>query len=131
MKLPRREFLPLAAAALIARPTASAERRMFDSHFHIIDPRFPLVPNQGYTPPAFPLTEYLEQAKLLGVIAGAVVSGSFQANDQIYMIDTLGRLGAGCWQRAVTQSAAGTLSFMSMPHPWRRTLIACRSCRKL
>ena len=103
MKVPRREFLPLAAAALIARPTAAAERRLFDSHFHIIDPRFPLVPNQGYTPPAFPLAEYLEQAKLLGVIAGAVVSGSFQANDQTYMIDTLGKLGAG-WV-GVTQIA--------------------------
>jgi predicted TIM-barrel fold metal-dependent hydrolase len=103
VKLPRREFLPLAAAALIARPTAAAERRLFDSHFHIIDPRFPLVPNQGYTPPAFPLAEYLEQAKLLGVIAGAVVSGSFQANDQTYMIDTLGKLGAG-WV-GVTQIA--------------------------
>jgi predicted TIM-barrel fold metal-dependent hydrolase len=37
------------------------------------------------------------------VIAGAVVSGSFQANDQTYMIDTLGKLGAG-WV-GVTQIA--------------------------
>jgi predicted TIM-barrel fold metal-dependent hydrolase len=93
VKLSRREFLPLAAAALIVRPAAAQQRRLFDSHFHIIDPRFPLVANQGYTPPAFPLTEYLAQAKPLGVTAGAVVSGSFQANDQTYIVDTLGKLG--------------------------------------
>lgn len=104
MNLSRREFLPLAAAAaLIAPPAAAAGRRLFDSHFHIIDPRFPLVPNQGYTPPAFPLAEYLAQAKPLGVVAGAVVSGSFQATDQTYLIDTLGKLGAG-WV-GVTQIA--------------------------
>jgi hypothetical protein len=28
------------------------ERRLFDSHCHIIDHRFPIVANQGYTPPA-------------------------------------------------------------------------------
>jgi predicted TIM-barrel fold metal-dependent hydrolase len=105
VNLSRREFLPFAAAAaLIARPAAAAGRRLFDSHFHIIDPRFPLVPNQGYTPPAFPLAEYLAQAKPLGVVAGAVVSGSFQATDQTYLIDALGKLGAG-WV-GVTQIAS-------------------------
>ena len=27
--------------------------KIFDSHFHIIDRRFPLVPNQGYLPDNF------------------------------------------------------------------------------
>jgi predicted TIM-barrel fold metal-dependent hydrolase len=45
----------------------------------------------------------LAQAKPLGVIGGAVVSGSFQANDQTYMIDALGKLGTG-WV-GVTQIA--------------------------
>jgi predicted TIM-barrel fold metal-dependent hydrolase len=96
MTLNRREFLAgSAAVALSARPGAAQTRRLFDSHCHIIDHRFPIVPNQGYTPPHFPLDDYLAQAKPLGVIAGAVVSGSFQANDQTYMIDTLGKLGPG------------------------------------
>lgn len=68
---------------------------MFDSHFHVIDPRFPLVPNQGYTPPPFTLDDYLEKARPLGVKGGALVSGSFQAYDQSYLIDTLGQLGPG------------------------------------
>ena len=73
----------------------ATRRRLFDSHCHIIDHRFPIVPNQGYTPPNFTLADYLAQAKPLGVVAGAVVSGSFQANDQTYLIDTLPKLGAG------------------------------------
>jgi len=68
---------------------------VFDSHFHVIDPRFPLVENQGYTPPPFTLDDYLEKARPLGVKGGALVSGSFQAYDQTYLIDTLGRLGPG------------------------------------
>jgi predicted TIM-barrel fold metal-dependent hydrolase len=70
-------------------------RRLFDSHCHIIDRRFPIVANQGYTPPEFLLDDYLAQAKPLGVAGGAVVSGSFQADDQTYLLDLLPRLGAG------------------------------------
>lgn len=72
-----------------------SQRRLFDSHCHIINHRFPIVANQGYLPPAFPLEAYLAQATPLGVRAGAIVSGSFQANDQSYLMDVLPRLGAG------------------------------------
>jgi predicted TIM-barrel fold metal-dependent hydrolase len=37
----------------------------------------------------------LAQARPLGVVAGAVVSGSFQANDQTYLMDVLPKLGTG------------------------------------
>jgi len=70
-------------------------RRLFDSHCHIIDHRFPIVANQGYTPPEFLLADYLAKSKPLGVAGGAVVSGSFQANDQTYLMDVLPRLGPG------------------------------------
>ena len=84
-----------AAGTAIDRVQAQPQRKLFDSHCHIIDHRFPIVPNQGYTPPNFPLEDYLAQVKPLGVVAGAVVSGSFQANDQTYLIDTLPKLGTG------------------------------------
>jgi predicted TIM-barrel fold metal-dependent hydrolase len=77
------------------RVHGQAGRQLFDSHCHIIDHRFPIVANQGYSPPNFPLDEYLAETKPLGVVAGAVVSGSFQANDQTYLMDILPRLGAG------------------------------------
>lgn len=95
MPLTRRALLaaPLAPAALATPAAAQPPRRLFDSHCHIIDHRFPVVANQGYTPPHFPLDAYLAQARPLGVTAGAVVSGSFQANDQTYLADVLPRLG--------------------------------------
>lgn len=68
---------------------------IFDAHCHIIDPRFPLIPNQGYLPPAFDVAAYQAQAVPLGITGGAVVSGSFQGFDQSYLIDALGRLGDG------------------------------------
>ena len=71
------------------------ERRLFDSHCHIIDHRFPIVANQGYTPPEFKLADYLAKATPLGVAGGAVVSGSFQAHDQTYLMDVLPKLGPG------------------------------------
>jgi predicted TIM-barrel fold metal-dependent hydrolase len=68
---------------------------VFDAHFHIVDPRFPLVPNNGYTPDAFTAEDYLAQVAPLGVTGGAVVSGSFQAFDQGYLIAALQTLGSG------------------------------------
>lgn len=67
--------------------------RFFDSHLHIIDPRFPLVPNQGYMPDAFTCNDYLQRTKEFEVLGGAIVSGSFQAFDQSYLIDALKTLG--------------------------------------
>lgn len=66
---------------------------IYDAHLHIIDPRFPLAPNQGYTPDAFTVEDYRAATRPLGVTGGAVVSGSFQAFDQTYLLDALARLG--------------------------------------
>jgi predicted TIM-barrel fold metal-dependent hydrolase len=68
---------------------------IFDAHFHVIDPRFPLVPSQGYLPEPFTVSDYRARAAGLDVVGGAVVSGSFQAYDQTYLIDALRRLGPG------------------------------------
>lgn len=69
--------------------------QLFDSHLHIIDPRFPLVENNGFLPAAFPTQSYLEQLKCFSIepVGGAVVSGSFQAFDQAYLTDALAKLG--------------------------------------
>ena len=66
---------------------------IFDAHLHVIDPRFPLVPNAGYLPGPFAVGDYLARAVPLGVVGGAVVSGSFQAFDTSYLTDALGELG--------------------------------------
>lgn len=78
----------------------SPVRRLFDSHLHIIDPDFPLVENQGFLPEPFRCADYRASVgPLLGigrpVIGGAVVSASFQAFDQSYLIAALQTLGPG------------------------------------
>lgn len=73
-------------------PPAST-RRVFDGHLHIIDPRFLLVPSQGYLPEPFTVEDYLDRTSTLDLVGGAVVSGSFQGFDQSYLLDALERLG--------------------------------------
>ena len=66
---------------------------LFDAHFHIIDYQFPLVTNQSYMPSEFTVAEYLKLAKPLQIVGGAIVSGSFQAFDQTYLVNALQNLG--------------------------------------
>lgn len=68
--------------------------KVFDSHFHIIDKRFPLVPNNGFLPNDFICGDYRERTKTFLSIGGAIVSGSFQAFDQTYLIAALKEFGS-------------------------------------
>ena len=70
-------------------------RQLFDAHCHIIDKAYPLIPNNGYLPDFFSVDDYLARTRELGIVGGAVVSGSFQGFDQTYLIEALKRLGAG------------------------------------
>lgn len=80
--------------------------KLFDSHFHIIDPQHPLTENNGYLPELFTVDDYITRVEGLNVAGGAVVSGSFQAFDQGYLKDALAALGPG--YVGVTQIPAGT-----------------------
>ncbi|WPD23829.1 MAG: amidohydrolase family protein [Candidatus Electrothrix scaldis] len=71
------------------------EFALFDSHFHIIDPLYPLVPNNGYVPEPFTHANYLARLSNYNLIGGAIVSGSFQAFDQGYLLSALESLGSG------------------------------------
>jgi len=75
--------------------TPAARPALFDAHLHVIDPRYPLIPNDGYLPPAFTAEDYRARISALGVTGGAVVSGSFQGFDQTYLLAALADLGAG------------------------------------
>ncbi len=67
--------------------------RVFDSHFHIIDKRFPLIPNQGFIPNEFTVYDYKKRMEQYNLIGGALVSGSFNGFDQGYLISALKELG--------------------------------------
>ena len=88
------------------------ELAVFDAHLHIIDPRFPLTPNQGYVPEPFTVDDYRARTAGMNVIGGAVVAGSFQpkgpvpqhegtgpqhegTGPQQWLADALERLGPG------------------------------------
>jgi predicted TIM-barrel fold metal-dependent hydrolase len=66
---------------------------MFDTHFHIIDMRFPVQENQRFFPPSFPAPEYQQRTQGLGITGGNVVSGSFQGFDTGFMHEALRVLG--------------------------------------
>lgn len=71
---------------------------MFDAHVHIIDLRFPLVENHGYLPEPFTVADYrarIASLKGLSVDGGAVVTASYQGNDQEYLKAALSELGEG------------------------------------
>ena len=72
-----------------------AQHELFDAHFHIIDPRFPLVPNRGYIPDRYTVNDYRERLEAYSLAGGAVVSGSFQAFDQDWLVNALSHLGRG------------------------------------
>jgi predicted TIM-barrel fold metal-dependent hydrolase len=71
------------------------QHELFDAHFHIIDPRFPLVPNRGYLPDRYTVNDYRERLEAYSLAGGAVVSGSFQVFDQDWLVNALSRLGRG------------------------------------
>ncbi|MCO1335960.1 hypothetical protein MO867_16625 [Microbulbifer sp. OS29] len=85
---------------------SSLKPLIFDSHFHIINPIFPLFSNQGYLPPPFTVGDYQRKLSNCHLLGGAVVSGSFQKQDQTYLVDALAKLGRH--YVGVTQLLAGT-----------------------
>ncbi|MGY0502057.1 amidohydrolase family protein [Nocardia sp. FBN12] len=66
---------------------------MFDAHVHIIDPRFPLIENEGYLPEPYVIGDYRKRMGHFDVRGGAVVSASFQGVDQTYLKAALSALG--------------------------------------
>lgn len=77
--------------------------KLFDVHFHIIDPKYPLDRNNGFLPDAYTAPDYLEELKRLHIdpVGGVVVSGSFQGYHQEYFkaaFDALGENYVGITQ---------------------------------
>ncbi len=90
--LPQDKILPL---LIKVRMMKKLNRfKLFDSHFHIIDKKFPLIENQGYLPDNFSTTTYRDRTKDYQVVGGAIVSGSFQGFDQDYLVAALKGLGS-------------------------------------
>ena len=68
--------------------------KIFDAHFHIIDFNYPIIENNGYTPPAFTALDYNHVIEKHNIVGGAITSGSYQAFDQSYLVNSLQQLGS-------------------------------------
>ena len=58
---------------------------LFDSHFHIIDSRYPLTRNNGYLPEEFTHQDYTKRLSTFHLAGGAIISGSFQDFGQSHL----------------------------------------------
>ena len=67
--------------------------QIFDSHFHIIDHRYPLYNNQDFLPANFLVEDYRSAIQPYDLIGGAMVSGSFHGFDHSYIQPVLNTLG--------------------------------------
>lgn len=83
----------LDTAGTVTRSGVRPWTRLIDAHVHIIDPAYPLRPDQGYLPEPFTISSYRARTCGLGVEGGAVVAGSFQGLEQDFMVDALAELG--------------------------------------
>lgn len=91
----RRQFLG-AAMTFVAAPSFTKPldpSPLFDAHFHVVDPRFPLLANEGFVPDPFTVEDYRRRTAKLAVTGGAVVAGSFQGTDRAFLKDALEKLG--------------------------------------
>lgn len=70
-------------------------QEIFDAHCHIIDPKYPLITNQGFRPDYYTVADYQTELEAMDLkaVGGAVVAGSFQGFDQSYFADALSQLG--------------------------------------
>lgn len=70
-------------------------QKIFDSHFHIIDPKYPLQANQGFIPDYYTVKNYIKELNEMSieVTGGAIVSGSFQGYHQDYFSEAISQLG--------------------------------------
>ncbi|MDQ0671020.1 amidohydrolase [Pseudomonas sp. W2I6] len=100
MTIKRRSFLMGSAAALACIPLrdllAAGETSyepVFDAHFHLFDPAYPIDANGGYTPPTFSQADYQRLATPLGICSGVLVGSSFQGYRQDWLCDALTKLG--------------------------------------
>jgi predicted TIM-barrel fold metal-dependent hydrolase len=60
---------------------------LFDAHFHVFDPAYPLTANQGFVLAPFTAAQYRARVAALGVVGGAVVAASPQGVDPAPLLE--------------------------------------------
>lgn len=66
---------------------------LFDAHFHVFDPRYPLPGNEGYMPPDFSVQDYRAATAEFDLRGGVVVAASTHGLDPAPMLAAVADLG--------------------------------------
>jgi len=80
---------------LTAPPRLQAPAGAWDTHIHIIDPRFPLVASPVYQPPVATVRDYRAVQRRLGLSRVLVVQSSTHGTDHACLLDAIAQLGPG------------------------------------
>ena len=64
---------------------------IWDTHAHVIDPRYPFAPSRDYTPEPASLEDYLSMLDRNGIERGVLVQPSFYGFDNRCLLDALDR----------------------------------------
>jgi predicted TIM-barrel fold metal-dependent hydrolase len=67
--------------------------RVFDAHFHIFEPGFQLLSNQGFKPDHFSVDDYSKWRTKCNIQGGACVAASTQGTDTSFLSHVLAKLG--------------------------------------
>ena len=78
-----------------AQPQLQAPPGAWDTHIHIIDPRFPIVDAPVYLPPIATVQEYQAVQRRLGLERVLVVQSSTHGTDHACLLDAIAQLGPG------------------------------------
>ncbi len=70
-------------------------QKIFDAHFHIIDPHYSIIKNNGFLPNYHNVDQYKKYLKSMGLqpLGGAEVQGTFQGDNQDHFKGDLSQLG--------------------------------------
>jgi len=76
-------------------PRLQAPPAAWDSHIHILDPRFPTVANAVYQPPVATVQDYQAVQQRLGLERVLVVQSSIHGTDHACLLDAITQFGPG------------------------------------
>ena len=76
-------------------PRLQAPQGAWDSHIHILDPRFPPIADAVYQPPVATVQDYRAVQQRLGLHKALVIQSSTHGTNHDCLLDAIGQLGAG------------------------------------
>lgn len=88
------------------RPRLQAPPGACDTHMHIYEDRFPLVPTAAFKPPHSPTADYLAMRKRIGIARTVVVQPSGYGFDNACTLEAMAAMGGSARGVAVVPAAA-------------------------